>query len=412
MPMRTEQRLLRRDPTHSRRWCLTPIAAAAVLALLAAAPHGQPRPRARDLGVPFEGTPGPLNAITDVAGVTVGHATVISGDGPLVVGKGPVRTGVTAVLPRGRDTLQRPSFAGWISLNGNGEMTGTTWVEESGFLEGPVLITNTHSVGVVRDAAIAWRLKAGPPDPSGFWWALPVVAETWDGYLNDINGMHVKPEHVFRALDEAAGGRVAEGSVGGGTGMVCYGFKGGIGTASRRLAQKSGGYTVGVLLQANFGLRRQLVVAGAPVGKEIADGDAREGAGGGAAESGSVIVVVATDAPLLPHQLKRLGRRVSLGLARTGAMSGNGSGDIFIAFSTANPGAFAASGVAKLEMVSNEDISPLFDATTLATEEAVVNALVAADTMTGINGRRVIGLPHDRLREVLRKYNRLVNPAS
>jgi L-aminopeptidase/D-esterase-like protein len=380
----------------------------------AGAPHGQARPRARGLGVPFDGTPGPLNAITDVAGVTVGHATIISGDGPLVAGKGPVRTGVTAVLPRGRDTLQKPSFGAWFSLNGNGEMTGTTWVEESGFLEGPVLITNTHSVGVVRDAAIAWRLKAGPPDPSGFWWALPVVAETWDGYLNDINGMHVKPEHVFRALDEAAGGRVAEGSVGGGTGMVCYGFKGGIGTASRRLDARDGGYTVGVLLQANFGLRRQLMVAGVPVGKEIAENDARDGAGAGAggAETGSVIVVVATDAPLLPHQLKRLAHRVSLGLARTGAMSGNGSGDIFIAFSTANPGAFAAPGLAKVEMVSNEDISPLFDATALSTEEAVINALVASDTMTGVNSRRVIGLPHDRLREVLRKYNRLGNPAS
>ena len=380
----------------------------------AGAPHSQARPRARGLGVPFEGTPGPLNAITDVAGVTVGHATIISGDGPLIVGKGPVRTGVTAVLPRGRDTLQKPSFGAWFSLNGNGEMTGTTWVEESGFLEGPVLITNTHSVGVVRDAAIAWRLKAGPPDPSGFWWALPVVAETWDGYLNDINGMHVKPEHVFRALDEAAGGRVAEGSVGGGTGMVCYGFKGGIGTASRLLGPKHGGYTVGVLLQANFGLRRQLIVAGVPVGKEIAEGDARDGAGAGAGdtEAGSVIVVLATDAPLLPHQLKRLARRVSLGLARTGALSGNGSGDIFVAFSTANSGAFTASGLAKVEMVSNEDISPLFDATALATEEAVVNALVASDTMTGVSNRRVIGLPHDRLREVLRKYNRLVNPAS
>jgi L-aminopeptidase/D-esterase-like protein len=382
----------------------------ALWAALVAGPNSQARPRARDLGVPFEGAPGPLNAITDVAGVTVGHATIISGDGPLVVGEGPVRTGVTAVLPRGRDTLQTPSFAGWFSQNGNGEMTGTTWVEESGFLEGPVLITNTHSVGVVRDAAIAWRLRAGPPDPSGFWWALPVVAETWDGYLNDINGMHVKPEHVFRALDEAAGGRVAEGSVGGGTGMVCYGFKGGIGTASRRLSQKSGGHTVGVLLQANFGLRRQLMVAGVPVGSDIVENNARDGAG--AAEAGSVIVIVATDAPLLPHQLKRLARRVSLGLARTGAMSGNGSGDIFIAFSTANPGAFAASGIAKIDMVPNEDISPLFDATTLATEEAVINALVASDTMTGANSRQVIGLPHDRLREVLRKYNRLVNPAS
>ena len=390
------------------------ILAGAVLGatILVAAISGQQRPRARDLGVPFEGAPGPLNAITDVAGVTVGHATIISGEGPLVVGKGPVRTGVTAVLPRGRDTLQKPSFAGWFSLNGNGEMTGTTWVEESGFLEGPVLITNTHSVGVVRDAAIAWRLKAGPPDPSGFWWALPVVAETWDGYLNDINGMHVKPEHVFRALDDAAGGRVAEGSVGGGTGMVCYGFKGGIGTASRRLDAKAGGYTVGVLLQANFGLRRQLMVAGVPVGKEIADNDARDGAGAGGAEAGSVIVVVATDAPLLPHQLKRLARRVGLGLARTGALSGNGSGDIFIAFSTANPGAFTGSGVAKVAVLSNEEMSPLFDATAFAVEESVINALVAADTMIGASNRRVIGLPHDRLREVLRKYNRLVNPAS
>jgi L-aminopeptidase/D-esterase-like protein len=285
-------------------------------------------------------------------------------------------------------------------------------VEESGFLEGPVAITNTHSVGVVRDAAIAWRLKAGPADPSGFWWALPVVAETWDGYLNDINGLHVKPEHVFRALDDAAGGRVAEGSVGGGTGMVCYGFKGGIGTASRRLDAKAGGYTVGVLLQANFGLRRQLTVAGTPAGRDIAEQDARDGAGAGGAEAGSVIVVVATDAPLLPHQLKRLARRVSLGLARTGSLSGNGSGDIFIAFSTANPGAFTASGVAKVAALSNEDISPLFDATAYAVEESVVNALVAADTMIGANNRRVIGLPHDRLRDVLRKYNRLVNPAS
>lgn len=384
------------------------------ISLAAAFPavHGQARPRARDLGVPFEGTPGPLNAITDVAGVTVGHATIISGDGPLVVGKGPARTGVTAVLPRGRDTLQKPSFAGWFSLNGNGEMTGTTWVEESGFLEGPVLITNTHSVGVVRDAAIAWRLKAGPPDPSGFWWALPVVAETYDGYLNDINGMHVKPEHVFQALDTAAGGRVAEGSVGGGTGMVCYSFKGGIGTASRRLTANDGGYTVGVLLQANFGLRRQLTIAGVPVGREITDADVRDDAASAGPETGSVIVVVATDAPLLPHQLKRLARRVSLGLARTGALSGNGSGDIFIAFSTANPGAFTGSGVATVDALSNESISPLFDATAFAVEESVINALVAADTMTGANNRRVIGLPHDRLREALRKYNRLVNPAS
>jgi L-aminopeptidase/D-esterase-like protein len=379
-------------------------------AALSIAPHGQARPRARDLGVPFDGTPGPLNAITDVAGVTVGQTTLITGDGPLVAGKGPVRTGVTAVLPRGTDTQQKACFAGWFSLNGNGEMTGTTWIEESGFLEGPVLITNTHSVGVVRDAAIAWRIRSGPPDASGYPWSLPVVAETWDGYLNDINGMHVKPGHVFQALDGARGGGVAEGSVGGGTGMVCYQFKGGIGTASRRLDPKAGGYTVGVLLQANFGLRRQLRVAGVPVGLEIPDTTVREGAG--AAETGSVIVVVATDAPLLPHQLKRLARRVSLGLARTGSMSGNGSGDIFVAFSTANPGAFAASGPARVEMLPNDAISPLFDATVQATEEAVINALVASDTMTGIDNHRVVGLPHDRLREVLRKYNRLVNPAA
>jgi D-aminopeptidase len=389
---------------------LTPIAAICVLCALPWAIDGQGRPRARDLGVPFVGTPGPLNAMTDVAGVTVGQATIISGEGPLVVGQGPVRTGVTAVLPRGADTQQKPAFAGWFSLNGNGEMTGTTWVEESGFLEGPVLITNTHSVGVVRDAAIAWRINAGPPDASGFRWALPVVAETWDGYLNDINGMHVKPSHVVEALESARGGPVAEGSVGGGTGMVCYGFKGGIGTASRRLGQRAGGYTVGVLLQANFGVRHQLLVAGVPVGTEIADGTARSDTGVEAAEAGSVIVVVATDAPLLPHQLKRLARRVSLGLARTGSMSGNGSGDIFIAFSTANPGAFAARGPARVEMVSNEEISPLFDATVQATEEAVINALVAADTMVGVNNHRVIGLPHDRLRDVLRKYNRLSDP--
>jgi L-aminopeptidase/D-esterase-like protein len=377
---------------------------------LAITPAGQTRPRARDLGVPFDGTPGPLNAITDVAGVTVGHTTIISGDGPLVVGQGPVRTGVTAVMPRGADTRLKPSFAGWFSLNGNGEMTGTTWIEESGFLEGPVLLTNTHSVGAVRDAAIAWRITAGPPDASGYPWSLPVVAETWDGYLNDINGMHVKPGHVFQAIESARGGRVAEGSVGGGTGMVCYGFKGGIGTASRRLNAAAGGYTVGVLLQANFGLRRQLHVAGVPVGLEITDVTIRDDAG--AQEAGSVIVVVATDAPLLPHQLKRLARRVSMGLARTGSTSGNGSGDIFVAFSTANPGAFAGSGPARVEMLPNGAMSPLFDATVQATEEAVINALVASDTMTGAGNHRVVGLPHDRLRAVLRKYNRLADPGA
>jgi len=294
--------------------------AACLLLAWASALHAQtPRPRARDLGVPFVGAPGPLNAITDVAGVTVGHATLISGDGPLKVGEGPVRTGVTVVLPRGADSNTRPTFAGWFSMNGNGEMTGTTWVEESGFLEGPVAITNTHSVGVVRDALIAWRAQSAP-DSSGYWWSLPVVAETYDGFLNDINGFHVKERHVFEALASASGGRVAEGNVGGGTGMVCYGFKGGIGTASRRLTTQEGGYTVGVLVQANFGRRAQLMVAGAPVGTDIAEGvpyalDQLHAARG---ELGSIIIVVATDAPLLPHQLKRLARRASLGMARHG----------------------------------------------------------------------------------------------
>jgi len=383
------------------------LAALVAVAAFAAHPQGQTRPRARGLGVPFTGTPGALNAITDVAGVTVGHATIIDGDGALVVGKGPVRTGVTAVLPRGRDTLAQPSFAGWFSQNGNGEMTGTTWIEESGFLEGPVMITNTHSVGVVRDAVIRWRVKSAPPDASGYWWSLPVVAETYDGYLNDINGFHVKESHVFAALDSARGGPVPEGSVGGGTGMICYGFKGGIGTASRSVDTGQGGYTVGVLVQANHGRRRQLRVAGVPVGEEIPPDASRAAFEDAHGEQGSIIIVIATDAPLLPHQLKRLARRATMGLARTGSTSGNGSGDIFIAFSAANPGAFKSEGLATLEMMSNERVSPLFDATVYATEEAIVNALVAGDTMVGADDRRAEGLPHDRLREVLKKYNRL-----
>ena len=387
-----------------------PRTAAAIAATMAfgAALGGETRPRARDLGVPFVGTPGPLNAITDVAGVTVGHTTLIEGDGALKVGVGPVRTGVTAILPRGRDTLARPSFAGWYSQNGNGEMTGTTWVEESGFLEGPVLITNTHSVGVVRDAVIRWRIKAAPPDASGYWWSLPVVAETYDGYLNDINGFHVKEPHVVAALESASGGPVPEGAVGGGTGMVCYGFKGGIGTASRTLERDHGGYTVGVLVQANHGQRRQLLIAGVPVGQEIPPDAARALLETTRGELGSIIIVIATDAPLLPHQLKRLARRATMGLARTGSTSGNGSGDIFIAFSTANPDAFRASGLATLQMVSNEEIGSLFEATVYATEEAIINALVAADTMVGADDHRVEGLPHERLREILKKYNRLV----
>ncbi len=365
------------------------------------------KPRARDLGVPFEGTPGPLNAITDVQGIEVGHSTIISGEGKLEVGAGPVRTGVTAILPRGKDG-NRPVFAGWFSLNGNGEMTGTTWVEESGLLEGPVTITNTHSVGVVRDAVVAWRVKHGPADATGFWWSLPVVAETWDGYLNDINGFHVKDKHAFEALDTARSGRVTEGNVGGGTGMVCHEFKGGIGTASRKLEEKQGGYTLGVLVQCNYGLRRQLRVAGVPVGQEITEGmvysKANDSAG---AEVGSIIIVVATDAPLLPHQLKRLARRAALGLARNGSVSGNGSGDIFLAFSTANPAAAETTGTVPLTMLPNDRMGPLFEATVQATEEAIINAMVAAETMTGADGHTVIALPHDRLRAVLKKYNRL-----
>jgi D-aminopeptidase len=370
--------------------------------------------RARDLGVPFDGAPGPLNAITDVAGVEVGATTIIRGDGALKEGQGPVRTGVTAILPRGGKSID-PVYAGWFSLNGNGEMTGTTWVEESGFLEGPVAITNTHSVGTVRDSMIAWGLKRGALRQP---WSLPVVAETWDGFLNDINGFHVKPEDVFAALDSAKGGPVAEGNVGGGTGMVCYGFKGGTGTASRVLAKDDGGYTVGVLVQCNCGRRPQLTIAGVPVGKEIPQGvpyaDAASPAGprqplpGSEAQGdvGSIIIIIATDAPLLPHQLKRLARRAAMGLARTGSNSGNSSGDIFLAFSTANPHADKAPGPNAVETVSNQRISPLFSATVEATEEAIVNAMVGAKTMTGIDGHTVVALPHEQLQQVLKKYNR------
>jgi len=363
--------------------------------------------RARDLGVPFDGTPGALNAITDVAGVTVGHTTLISGEGKLQVGKGPVRTGVTAVLPRGKDSMSNPVFAGWFSQNGNGEMTGTTWVEESGFLEGPVMITNTHSVGVVRDAVIQWRVEHGQPDATGYWWSLPVVAETWDGWLNDINGFHVKPEHAFHAIDSAHGGAVEEGNAGGGTGMICNEFKGGIGTASRKLEEKFGGYTVGVLVQCNYGVRRNLRIAGAPVGLEIPEDPAYADSAFAQDDWGSIIVVVATDAPLVSHQLKRLARRVSLGLGRNGSISGNGSGDIFIAFSTANSGAAKPDGPVQLTMLPNDRMDPLFAATTQATEEAIINAMVAAETMIGIENHKVIALPHDKLRAVLKKYNRL-----
>jgi L-aminopeptidase/D-esterase-like protein len=370
------------------------------LFLLTAVAVGQTKPRARDLGIPFDGTPGPLNAITDVKGIEVGHTTLISGEGKLQVGVGPVRTGVTAILPRGKNSTD-DVFAGWFSLNGNGEMTGTTWVEESGFLDGPVLITNTHSVGVVRDASIAWRLKHGPPDADGYAWSLPVVAETWDGYLNDLNGFHVKPEHVFHALDTAHSGPVEEGNVGGGTGMICHEFKGGIGSASRVVNLKEGTYTVGALVQCNYGERDELRIAGVPVGREIKEGAFRW------SDTGSIIVVIATDAPLLPTQLKRLARRVPLGLGRNGSYSGDGSGDIFIAFSTANPGASKPNGLHQLTMLPNDQLDPVFQAVVQSVEEAVDNAMIAAETMTGIDNHTVIAIPHDRVREILKKYNRL-----
>jgi D-aminopeptidase len=367
------------------------------------------KPRARDLGLPFDGTPGPNNAITDVVGVTVGHTTLISGEGKLVVGKGPVRTGVTAVLPRGKDSMMNPVFAGWYTQNGNGEMTGTAWVEESGFLEGPVMITNTHSVGTVRDSVIQWRVNHGQPDATGYWWSLPVVAETWDGWLNDINGFHVKPEHVFNAIDSAHAGPVEEGAVGGGTGMVCNGYKGGIGTSSRKLTVKQGGYTIGVLVQCNYGSRQNFRVAGIPVGREISSEDPYGYQPSEISERGSIIIVIATDAPLVSHQLKRLARRATLGIGRDGSISGNGSGDIFIAFSTANSGAASPDKIVDVKMLPNDLLDPIFAATVEATEEAVINAMIAAESMTGIENHHVSALPHDQLRAVLKKYNRL-NP--
>jgi D-aminopeptidase len=381
------------------------------------------KPRERDLKLPIGGTAGPLDAITDVAGVEVGQTTLISGSGKLVVGTGPVRTGVTVIHPRGKANAD-PVFAAWFTLNGNGEMTGTTWVQESGMLEGPVAITNTHSVGVVRDAIIQWEVsQKNALQP---WW-LPVVAETYDGGLNDINGFHVKPEHVLAALDRASGGLPQEGAVGGGTGMVCHGFKGGIGTASRKLPAAQGGYTVGVLVQCNYGSRRDLRIAGVPVGEEISDltgciansdplpaGRARCAEPRGAAadadmpEQGSIIVVVATDAPLLPHQLKRLATRVSLGVGRQGGFGGNSSGDIFIAFSTANARAwFNDRPVTDVKMLPNDRISPLFQATAQATEAAITNALLAAETTTGANDLRIYAMPVDRLLAAMKKYGRL-----
>jgi L-aminopeptidase/D-esterase-like protein len=392
------------------------LAAASVLTPSAAT--GQAAARARDLGIPLEGTPGRLNAITDVAGVAVGHETIVRGAGRLEIGKGPVRTGVTAIFPRGREDLT-PVFAGWFNLNGNGEMTGTAWIDDYGLLVYPISITNTNSVGTVRDAVIEWgRTRLA----DAFNCCLPVVAETWDGDLSDIYGFHVTKAHTFRALDRARPGPVAEGNVGGGTGMICLGFKGGIGTASRRLSQRQGGYTVGALVQCNFGARRLLRIAGVPVGTEITEprdcyeGEALDsaraaqrcpaGALRGEQDQGSIIVVVATDAPLLPHQLRRVARRASLGIGRMGGIAGAGSGDLFIAFSTASVGK-GGEPVRSVGMLGDERIDPVYEATVQATEEAIINAMLAARTMRGADGYVVPALPHDRLRQVMRKYGRL-----
>jgi D-aminopeptidase len=384
------------------------VAASIIIASAFAFSHGasgEAPGRGRDIGIPFDGTTGPLNAITDVEGVTVGQVTIIE-DLP---DNRAVRTGVTAILPLGKASGEQPVFAGWFALNGNGEMTGTTWIKESGFLEGPVMITNTHSVGTVHQATIAWRVAQGGADATGYWWSLPVIAETWDGHLNDINGFHVKPEHVLTALQSAQSGPVAEGNVGGGTGMICHEFKCGTGTSSRMAKTPAGAYTVGVLVQANYGLRDTLRIAGVPVGQHLVEDRAYASLPRPAEESGSIIVVVATDAPLLPHQLERIAKRASLGIARMGGMAGNGSGDIFVAFSTARPEAGASQAVMTARMLANDAISPLFDATVLATEEAIVNAMVAARDMDGNLGHIVKAIDHDELRRVLRQYKRLSN---
>lgn len=379
-----------------------------IVILICSQSYGQ-KQRARDLGIPLDGKTGKYNAITDVKGVEVGHTTLISGEGKLVVGDGPIRTGVTAVMPRGKE--YDPVFAGWYSLNGNGEMTGTTWVEESGFLEGPIMITNTHSVGVVRDAVVEWQFKNKhfnplPNEPDIFW-ALPVVAETYDGDLNDINGFHVKKEHAFSALNNAKSGIVAEGNVGGGTGMVCHQFKGGIGTSSREVIIDSTTYTLGVLVQANYGGRKSLTIAGVPVGKEITDKMPLWDPIRYEEDRGSIIVIVATDAPLLPHQLKRLARRVPIGISRLGGYGGNSSGDIFIAFSTANPGSADREKDQMVKMLPNDQISRLFEATAEATEESILNALVAAETMVGKNNTTVYEMPEEKVIEILEKYGRI-----
>lgn len=375
---------------------LAALAAQVSFALGQDAPQ-QPQ-RARDIGVPFDGTPGAFNAITDVAGVTVGHETIVRD----LKGGHAARTGVTAILPRGEGSFATPVFAGFFSLNGNGEMTGTHWIEESGYLEGPVMITNTHSVGAVHQGVIKWRVEKAAADATGYWWSLPVVAETWDGHLNDINGFHVTEKHAARALAAAKTGPVAEGNVGGGTGMICHEFKCGVGTSSRRVQAGGADYTVGVLVQANYGARSELRIAGVPVGKHLTEDRAYDEPQG---DTGSIIIVIATDAPLLPHQLKRMARRASLGLGRMGSYAGNGSGDIFIAFSTAETQGDDA--VQEASFLANDLLDPLFLAAARASEEAIVNAMVAARDMTGDKGHRAAAIDHEALRAVLKQYGRL-----
>ena len=378
--------------------------------LLCIQAYGQ-KPRARDLGVPFSGTTGKFNAITDVKGVEVGYSTLIEGEGENNVGEGPVRTGVTAIFPRGKAKKFSPVYANWYSLNGNGEMTGTTWVTESGFLETPIMITNTNSVGVVRDAVLKWYVDTDWYGGENWWYTYPVVAETYDGFLNDIYGFHVKEENVLEAIKNSSSGQIAEGNVGGGTGMMCLGFKGGTGTASRVLKIKDSTYTIGVLVQSNFGSKKNLSIAGVPVGIELKDtlnykfnappkSRRQEG-------DGSIIVVLATDAPLLPHQLKRIAQRIPLGIGVVGGRGSNGSGDIFLAFSTANENAFNRDETATVISMPNDKMTPLFEATVQAVEEAIINAMIAAETMEGINSNKAYALPHDLLIKTLKKYNRL-----
>ncbi len=398
----------KRCVTLKKRLEMKNLITVSIIILFSSTVYGQ-KPRARDLGIPFVGNTGQYNSITDVKGVEVGHSTIISGKGENIVGKGPVRTGVTAIFPRGKKFS--PVYANWYSLNGNGEMTGTTWVTESGFLETPIMITNTNSVGVVRDAVLKWYVNTNWYQGEDWWYTYPVVAETYDGFLNDIYGFHVKEENVLEAINNATSGKVEEGNVGGGTGMMCLGFKGGIGTSSRVVTIRDSTYIVGVLVQSNFGAKRNLTIAGVPVGRELKDTlnyvynappQSRRQEG-----DGSIIVIVATDVPLLPHQLKRIAQRVPLGIGIVGGRGSNGSGDIFLAFSTANKNAFNRDETTTVETFSNDLLMPIFEATVQSVEEAIINAMVAAETMEGINGNKAYALPHDLLIDVLKKYKRI-----